>query len=237
MLAFIRGCPPPGGKRFFVLLQLACLVQTRSSLFGGFAFMDALVLKRFLSVAVLLALAGCASGPEVRVDSDPAVNVASFRTFAFFEPLATDNAGYSTLVTTRLKSAARREMEARGYVYDAAKPALLLNFQLNIQERTDIRSSPSAGVRYGGYYGYRSYGAWAGYPADIETTHYKVGTLNIDVVDAERKALVWQAVGEGRIKKESVKNPGPAIDNAVALLMADLPSRLPPATPAAPASK
>jgi hypothetical protein len=187
---------------------------------------------RLLFVVAVLALAGCASGPDIRVDADPGVNVASYRTFAFFEPLATDNAGYSTLVTARLKDAARREMEARGYAYDTASPQLLLNFQLNIQERMDVRSSPSVGVGYG-YYGYRSYGAWAGYPVDVETTHYKTGTLNIDVVDAERKALVWQAVAEGRIKKEAMKNPGPAVDNAVTLLMANFPSRLEPAAPAA----
>lgn len=188
---------------------------------------------RWFVVALFAVLAGCASGPEVRVDADPAVNVTSFRTFAFFEPLATDKAGYSTLVTSRLKDATRREMESRGYVYDAAKPQLLLNFQLNIQERMNVSSSPSAGVGYGGYYGYRSYGAWAGYPADVQTTYYKEGTLNIDVVDAERKSLVWQAVAEGRVKKEAMKNPGPAIDSVVTLLMTDFPSRLPPPPPPA----
>jgi hypothetical protein len=182
---------------------------------------------RLLPATLLLILSGCASGPDIRVDSDPSVKVSSFETFGFFEPLATDKAGYSTLVTARLKEASRREMEARGYRYDAASPDLLLNFQLNVEERTDIRSSPSAGVGYGGYYGYRSYGAWAGYPVDIDTTHYKQGTLNIDVVDAERKALVWQAVAEGRIKKEAMKNPGPAIDAVMSRLMADFPSRIP----------
>ncbi len=181
---------------------------------------------------ILLAIvaAGCASGPDVRVDADPAVRITDYGSFAFFSPLATDKAGYSTLVTSRLKEAARREMEQRGYRYDETNPDLLLNFQLNIEERTEIRSTPSAGVGYG-YYGYRSYGVWGGYPQEIQTTNYRQGTLNIDVVDTKRKALVWQSVGEGRIKKESMKNPGPAIDRAVTLLMADFPSRLPaPAT-------
>jgi hypothetical protein len=188
--------------------------------------MNASIGIRALLVAALLVLTGCASGPEVRVDSDPSVDITAYRSFAFFEPLATDNAGYSTLITARLKDASRREMEARGYVYDAVKPDLLLNFQLNVQERTDVRSSPAAGVGYGGYYGYRSYGAWASYPMDVDTVHYKVGTLNIDVVDGARRTLVWQSVAEGRIKKEAIKNPGPAVDNAVVLLMADFPSKV-----------
>jgi hypothetical protein len=132
-----------------------------------------------------------------------------------------------------LKDASRREMEARGYVFDAASPELLLNFHLNVHERTDVRSSTSVGFGYGGYYGYRSYGVWGNYPVDVDTVHYKVGTLNIDVVDAARKALVWQSVTEGRIKKEATQDPGPAIDSVVKLLMADFPSKVaPPATPA-----
>jgi hypothetical protein len=194
--------------------------------------MNTIVRLGMLFVVAVMALAGCASGPDIRVDADPAVNVASFRTFGFFEPLATDNAGYSTIVSGRLKDAARREMEARGYVYDASKPQLLVNFQLNVQDRMNVTSSPSSGVAYGGYYGYRSYGAWAGYPTDVQTTYYKAGTLNIDVVDAQRKELVWQAVAEGRIKKDAMKNPGPAIDSAVALMMANFPSRLPASPPA-----
>lgn len=186
---------------------------------------------RWLSVAAVLAVAGCASGPDIRVDSDPTVNVTVFKSFGFFAPLATDKAGYSTLVSSHLKDASRREMERRGYVYDEARPDLLLNFQLNVEEKTEIRSSPSVGASYG-YYGYRSYGAWASYPVDVQTTNYKKGTLNLDVVDAERKMLVWQAVGEGRIKKEAMQNPGPALESAVGLLMAEFPSKVPLAPPA-----
>ncbi|MCK6371695.1 MAG: DUF4136 domain-containing protein [Gammaproteobacteria bacterium] len=179
-----------------------------------------------------LVLAACASGPEVRVDADPSVRITDYRSFGFFDPLATDKAGYSTLVTSRLKEATRRELESRGYRYDAVNPELLVNFQLNVEDRSEIRSTPSAGGYYGGYYGYRSYGAWAGYPADIQTINYKQGTLNIDVVDAGRKALVWQSFAEGRIKKKSMENPGPAIDQTVTLLLADFPSLRPPTPPA-----
>lgn len=191
---------------------------------------------RIGSAAALLAclafgLAGCASGPDIRVDSDPSVRVADYRTFAYFSPLATDKAGYSTLITSHLKDATRREMEKRGYVYEESNPDLLLNFQVQVENRSEVRSSPSMGVGYGGYYGYRSYGAWASYPVDVQTVNYKQGTLGIDVVDAKRRALVWHAVAEGRIKKASLENPGPAIDAAVPQVMADFPSRL--AAPAA----
>jgi hypothetical protein len=146
-----------------------------------------------------LALAACSSGPTIRTDADPAADFSAYETFAFFEPLATDKAGYSTLLTARLKDAARRELEARGYTYDAADPDLLVNFNVNVVEKTEVRSSPSMSAGYG-YYGYRGgmYGAWSGYPYDVTTTNYRQGTLTFDAVDAERKALVWQGGSSGR---------------------------------------
>jgi len=189
------------------------------------------MISRLAPAALLLALfsllAGCATGPRILTDSDPAVDVGSYGSFGFFEPLATDAAGYSTLLTARLKSATRRQLEARGYVYDEVAPSLLINFNVNIVEKTELRSSPSvtAGV---GYYGYRygMYGAWSGYPYDIETTNYRQGTLVIDVVDASRRMLVWQGVAEGRITRKASENPAGAVDAAVSQVLASFPMRM-----------
>ena len=108
-----------------------------------------------------------------------------------------------------------------------------MNFNVNVTEKTEIRSSPNVSVGYG-YYGYRSgmYGAWTGYPYDVQTTNYRQGTLTIDVVDAGHKALVWQGVAEGRITNKVMENPAPAIDAAVTQIFANFPSRNP--APAAP---
>ena len=145
-----------------------------------------------------VALAGCASGPKIRADADPSANFAAYRTFSFFSPLATDKAGYSTLLTARLKDATRRELEARGYAYAETGADLLVNFNVNVVEKTEVRSSPSMSVGYG-YYGYRSgmYGAWNGYPYDVETTNYKQGTLSIDVVDAAAQGAGLAGRGRG----------------------------------------
>jgi len=186
--------------------------------------MRAMIVRVALGVALLSLLGGCASGPQIHVDGDPAVNVAAYRSFGFFEPLATDTAGYSTLLSARLKEATRRQLEARGFVYDEANPGLRINFNVNVVEKTEIRSNPSVTAGFG-YYGYRygMYGAWTGYPYDIETTNYRQGTLVIDVVDAARKALVWQGVAEGRITQQVRDNPASAVDAAVAQILASFP--------------
>lgn len=178
---------------------------------------------RAVAFSILIA-AGCATGPSIRVDKDPAVDMRAYKTFGFFDQVATDRAQYSTIVTSRLKEATRSQMERVGYTYDEKEPDLRVNFFLNIQEKQEIRSSPSPTVGMG-YYGYRGgmYGAWGGYP-NVDTVDYKAGTLSIDLVDARKNSLVWQGLAEGRVKDESIRNPGPAIDAVVSQIFANFPN-------------
>jgi hypothetical protein len=180
----------------------------------------------FALTAALFA-AGCAttSGPKTRIDYDKAADFSVYRTYGFPKETGTDRGGYSTLVTSYLKSSMSTAMEARGYKYSEERPDLLVNFFMNTRERTEIRSSPNASLGYG-YYGYRYglYNAWPLYDED-RTVTYKVGTLNIDIVDAEKKQLVWEGVAEGRVSEEEMQNPKAAINGVVTELMRQYPGR------------
>lgn len=170
-------------------------------------------------------LAGCASGPTIRADYDRSVDFSAYQTFGFASELGTDRANYSTLITEHFKRAIRQEMETRGYEYTETNPDLLANFYVAIREQTDVRSNPAPTVGVG-YYGYR-YGLYTGWPAyqtDVRTVHYKSGTANVDLIDAERKQLVWEGVAEGRVKDESLANPGEAIRAVVADLFDSYPA-------------
>ena len=185
--------------------------------------MAARIPAKLIVVFIAIATGACASsGPRVRADADPTADLSAYHTFAFFDDLATDKSSYTTMITSRLKSSTQRELERRGYVMSPAGAQLLVNFNLNLENRTDVQSTPSMG----GYYGYHSgrYGMWGGYPADVTTTHYKQGTLAIDLVDAAKRQLVWQGIAEGRIRKQAVDNPGPAIDKVVTEIFASYPA-------------
>lgn len=179
-----------------------------------------------LALVSALFVAGCAttSGPKTRIDYDKSADFSVYRTYGFPKETGTDRGGYSTLVTSYLKSSVGTAMEARGYKFSAEKPDLLVNFFMNTRERTEIR--PSAGALGYGYYGYRRglYNAWPLYDDD-RTVTYKVGTLNIDIVDAEKKQLVWEGVAEGRVSEEEMGNPKAAINGVVTELMRQYPGR------------
>jgi hypothetical protein len=182
--------------------------------------MNLLLRTPLIAAALCICFASCSSGPKVRVDGDPSADMASYKSFGFFEHLATDKKNYSTMVTSRLKDATRREMIKRGYQEDANTPQLLVNFSTNVETRTEVHSSPSSS-----FYGYRAgaYGAWGGYSQDVHTTNYQQGTLVIDLVDAQKKQLVWQGLAEARLSKKDIENPSETIDSVIAGIFAKYP--------------
>ena len=180
-------------------------------------------------VALLGALlvGGCAttSAPNSRIDYDKKADFSVYRTFGFPKETGTDRGGYSTLVTSYFKSSVTTAMEARGYKYTEDHPDLLVNFYMNTRERTETRPQPNATLGYG-YYGYRYglYNAWPMYDDD-RTVTYKVGTINLDIVDAEKKQLVWEGVSEGRVSEEAMANPKVTVNAVVTELMRQYPGR------------
>jgi hypothetical protein len=181
--------------------------------------MPSLSLLRAVTCWWVLTLGACVTGPEIRVDMDPRVNMQSFKTFGFLQPLATDGQQYTTLISTRLKQSTRAQLERLGFVYAETDPDLLVNFFLKIVDKQELRSTGT-----GGYYGYRSryYGTWSGYP-NVETVDYREGTLNVDLIDAKQKQLVWQGVAEGKVDDDAMKNPGPALDSVVTKIFSNFP--------------
>ncbi len=165
-------------------------------------------------------IAGCASKPEIRADTDPSADFSAYKTFGFFDDLATNRSQYSTMITSRLKDATRRQLQMRGYREVERDPQLLVNFNTNVESLTEMHGAPTTG-----FYGYRAgmYGAWSSYPADVYTTQYKQGTLAIDVVDAAKKQLVWQGIAQARLTEKMMHNPTPAIDSIVADIFAKYP--------------
>lgn len=186
-------------------------------------FMKRTLLKVLL-IGSALVIVGCVSQPRISSQARPNTVFASYKTYAWVSPLATDKAGYSTIITSHFKNAVQSQMAARGYTLDMNNPDLLVNFFSNIENRSETYSSPSMNM---GYYGYRgSYGYGLGFPAfggSVETRNYKVGTVSVDIVDAKRKELVWEGTLEGTLSSKAMDNPAGAIQSAVGYIFTKYP--------------
>lgn len=179
---------------------------------------------RFLAAgAILLLVAGCASGPDVRGDFDPAADFGRFRTFGFVEQAGTDTGDARSITTTLLQNAAAREMEARGYVR-SDKPDLVINFHGRLEERVDIQSRPAPSM--GPTWGYRGWagspwGGWGG--TEVTTRRYNVGTLVMDLVDLERRQMVFQGTLQTNVTNEMLRNREQSINTLVTELFSKFP--------------
>lgn len=187
-------------------------------------------MKRLNTAFVLVAaalLVACASGPKIKSDYDRSVDFSQYRTYGFFSPLGIEGPNYSTIYGSVFRDAISREMEARGY-RKSEQPDLLINVSAHLQDKTKVTTTTDPFPTYG-YYGYRRgfYSPWYGYNYGT-TTHvsqYTEGTVNIDVVDAEAKKMIWEGVAVGRLKEnrtnEEVRQ---AINDGVAKMFAGYPA-------------
>ncbi len=102
----------------------------RKALFLREIFM--IIIQKHMKFGILaigaLLISACQSTPDIRNETSPTATFATYKTFGYFSPLATDKAGYQSAFTGHLKTATRRVMESKGYVYSDTNADVLLNF-------------------------------------------------------------------------------------------------------------
>ena len=183
-------------------------------------------LQKLLKVIVLvsgLLLNACVNTPLIRVNTDKHADFSGYHSYGFVDPLGTDKAGYTTLLTKYLKQAVSRELEQRGYVF-SSNPDLLVNFYTRIENRTFISSTPTP-VFYGGYYDYR-HGIYDPFPRYIYRPYsysYQEGTVNVDLVDAQQKQMVWEGIAVNEVTSKDLDNPQEAFSKVISAIFTSYP--------------
>ena len=165
---------------------------------------------------------------QVRTHADPEAQFSSYRTYGFVPMPGTNIEGKTTALTIHFMRAVRHEMDSRGYQYSEDSPDLWVNFNANPRATSDTQTNVTPAHGYSNYYGYR--GDLYGIPVLMsqdqeETITYRVGTGNVDVVDARKKMLIWVGIAEGRITEEMAADPGPALAKIVADMFDQYPGR------------
>lgn len=184
-----------------------------------------------ISLSATISFSAIAAGSEIRADYDHSVNFSAYKTFGFVSPPGTEVDGYPAEITQNIKAAVQREMEARGYRLAESHPDILVNFSAALAKKTKNDELSNQAV---GYYGYRK-GAkvpvykttWSSYKFDQQTKDYVEGTLNVELVDAEKSQLVWEGVAVGEVKdiNKKISETKPKIDQAIKEIFTKYPFR------------
>jgi hypothetical protein len=165
---------------------------------------------------------GCATQPkEPESMRDPQADFSSYKTFGWYREAQPDATGEPvSIVDTNIRAAIKNEMTRKGYQEASAgtAPDLLVDYETARAET--IKSNP---VRIG--VGVGSWGGSGGGGVGVSSAgarNVSEGTLVVHVIDAKRKAEVWQGRAQREIKKA---NADPAlIQAAVADTLRDFPA-------------
>jgi hypothetical protein len=154
------------------------------------------ILKHVAIFFFFISVVSCVS-INVASDYDKEVNFTDYKTFAFYKT-GIDKAEISDLDKRRILRAIESEMLAKGFT-KSETPNLLVSIFTKSREKVNVQSSGYYPYGYG--WGWSPY-YWGSYNTVTTSTE---GVLYIDLIDANKKELVWQGVGTGYLSQNTNK--------------------------------
>jgi hypothetical protein len=169
---------------------------------------------KMIPVVLLLFLSSC-STVRVNSDFDKNADFSRYKTFAF-QKSGIDKVEISDLDKRRILRAIDNEMIKKGFT-KSETPDLLITIFTKEREQVDINQYHS-NWGYGWRWGWDPF-MWGGQTTVTKTTE---GTLFIDLIDANKKELIWQGEGNGYLTKKSQEKEA-RINEFVAKILAQYP--------------
>jgi hypothetical protein len=150
--------------------------------------------------ALIVVFTFMVSCQTVRVSQDYALGTSfnDYRTFAYYKK-GIDEAAISDLDKKRILRAIDAEMASKGFI-KSETPDLLVSIFTDSKERVDVYNNNWGwGLGWGWGWGWGG-GFWGNNMNNVTTT--TEGILYIDLIDARKKELVWQGVGQAPLKSK-----------------------------------
>ncbi|GLU43739.1 DUF4136 domain-containing protein [Allomuricauda sp. NBRC 101325] len=181
-------------------------------------------LSRFALVIFSLGLFVSCSSVQVVSDYDQKADFNNYKSYAFYKT-GIDKAQISDLDKKRILRAIETELSSRGFV-KSDSPDVLISIFTKERERVDVYNNYGWG--WGGFYSPYAWGpgwgwGWGGNNVSTSTE----GSLYIDVIDANKKELVWQGRGVGTLSStKSVEKKEARIKEFVSQIMEEYPPQV-----------
>lgn len=156
------------------------------------------IMKTLPLLLILVLAATSCSSVRVASDYDKNANFSQFKTFAFFKT-GIDKAEISDLDKRRILRAIESELLAKGFT-KSENPDMLVSIFTKSREKVNVYNNGFGPYGYG--WGWSPYYWNTGYSSVSTSTE---GTLYIDLIDANKKELVWQGMGTGYLTQNMDK--------------------------------
>ncbi|WP_179335738.1 DUF4136 domain-containing protein [Winogradskyella costae] len=167
---------------------------------------------------LLIGLTSCSS-VRVAADYDREANFDNYKTFAFFKP-GIDKAEINDIDKRRILRAIEAELMAKGYT-KSENPNMLVSIFTKSNQRVDVYNNAWGN----GAWGWGGYGGWgwrSGWNNNQVTTTTE-GMLFIDLIDANKKELIWQGSGTGNLNASNPDKKDARIKEFVSEMLTQFP--------------
>ena len=183
-------------------------------------------LTKILSLLLIAIIFSSCSSIKITTDYDKTVDFTQLKTFEYYGWAAESDKILNQLEKDRIERAFGEEFKKRGLEYVEENGDMVVVLFIMTEDRTQYNST-STSMGYGGYYGYGPGWGWGpghGIPVSTTTTEYNytVGTLVIDIYDANAEKLIWESIATGTISDNPQKREK-NIPKTAAMIMAPYP--------------
>jgi len=186
--------------------------------------------KLFFLLVAGVVLSSC-SGIKVVSDLDKTVDFTQYKSLEYFGWTDNSDQILNRFDKERIETAFGNEFRNRAMkTAEEGQGDVIVSLYIVTEQKTQTTAHTSSmggmgGMGgYGGYYGYGPGYGWGGGHSTTTYNEYDYvdGTLIISVYDAEKKELVWEAVGKGTINENPQKREANTAKTA-AYMMKDYP--------------
>jgi len=151
----------------------------------------------FAAIFLASVLSACSSGLQVRSDTDPSADFSQYQSYNFFDPMGIEGGYNSPVFGENFRAAISNEMRQKRY-RKTDSPDLLVNVTIRADDQVRMRSY-TAPYMSGAYYsrpGGAHYGSSLGLGVSVgqRATVTTEASVFIDLVDVEKRRVVWQGV-------------------------------------------
>src|SRR5215469_4722964 len=151
--------------------------------------------KTTLCLVSMCLLSGFAAAQTVYVDYNHNVDFTKFKTYAWGQG-TNPNAIQDSLLVQSSQQEIDSQLSAKGLrkVQESEHPDLIVVTGSGMKQQTSYNAWGTGGWRFGGGMG----------EVTPETTN--IGTLVVDIYDANGKQMIWRGISQGSLSKKGSKN-------------------------------
>lgn len=189
------------------------------------------------TIIISIFISGCSS-LSLSTDYDKKIDFSNFKTYRWHDENEHNKASVEYLdhiMDQRIRSTIDNQLQSQNFTKARdGQVDFWVNYSIVVEDRADIRTYNNYNGMYPGYgyygrgYGYYGGGFGMSYSSESNTqiTHYKQGTLIIDIINPETDKLMWRGSADGRLPKGTDKKERDAlIQEYVTRILSDFPPK------------